>query len=170
MHVPTPSSPAAGPDCADALPPELHSATTETTHWSAGCAAPAVVFVDECAEYPQVALGTKATWQDASVLDASPHMVLWELDAESPDYYLEGPDEKPSDGHLQGKCQPCRFQFYHHSDPGKNQPCNNGIDCEFCHEPHSFEYMRLIKKESKTRKMKRKNARHFAAMATSSQC
>eukprot|EP00930_Biecheleria_cincta_P050915 TRINITY_DN36088_c0_g1_i1.p1 TRINITY_DN36088_c0_g1~~TRINITY_DN36088_c0_g1_i1.p1 ORF type:complete len:197 (+),score=31.49 TRINITY_DN36088_c0_g1_i1:56-646(+) len=85
------------------------------------------------------------------------------LEVALPDCYLEEDWPRGSAGHLTGRCQPCRFQFNNHTDPEKFQPCNNGNDCEFCHEQHSAEYMRLIKREAKTRTRKAKSQEKLAA-------
>jgi len=55
-------------------------------------------------------------------------------------------------------CSPCRFQYFHQTDPQTHDPCRNGKLCGLCHDFHSEEYVRRAKNHShhQRRRHKRK--------------
>jgi len=91
---------------------------------------------------------TEEFTDQTSVARTAPPDLCQEHAASSTERFSLGTTE-----HIDGHCpRPCRFQFNHQRKPLLYGPCKNGRSCAFCHDLHSDECMRWVRRHGQRAK------------------
>lgn len=70
--------------------------------------------------------------------------------------FMDSAGSLGSTNHHLGLCTPCKFEFRHVSNPEKFAPCEKGRFCNYCHEQHSDEDIRRVRRIDQYAKKKEK--------------
>jgi hypothetical protein len=107
---------------------------------------------EECTEFrPTISTGCCCDNHSDDISIESEEPIVFDEESSEPQSLLESwrlsiVQQRIQHEHMCGECKPCAF---FHSAKG----CNNGASCNYCHEEHDAEYVKLAAKRNRAKRL-----------------